>query len=111
MSSLSRALLLLAAASLPLAIPAYAAAPEAPAMPAAAPGHYSVQETTLGTLLDDPAAKAVLDKNIPGLSANPQIDMGRSLTLSAIQGFSPDQVTDKALTAIQTDLNALPAKQ
>jgi hypothetical protein len=74
-------------------------------------GGYDVSETGIGTLLDDPVAKAVVDKHLPGFSANPQIDMARSMTLKSVQQYSPDTVTDKALADIQADLTKLPAKK
>jgi hypothetical protein len=86
-----------------------AAAAAAVAIPAATAGHYSVEDTDIGALLDDPAAKAVLDRHIPAISQSDQISMARSLTLKGIQQYAPDQVTDAKLAAIQTDLNALPA--
>jgi len=39
-------------------------------------------DTTLGTLLDDPKSKAVLDKQLPGVSSNPMIAMVRNMTLN-----------------------------
>jgi hypothetical protein len=41
-------------------------------------------DTTLGTLLDDPKAKAVLDKYLPGVSTNPMISMVKGMTLKSI---------------------------
>ena len=81
-----------------------------PAAPATASG-YSVEDTDIGTLLDDPAAKAVLDKHIPGFSTKDQIDMARSMTLKGIQQYAPDMITDKLLSDIQVDLSRLPVKK
>jgi para-nitrobenzyl esterase len=39
-------------------------------------------ETTLGTLLDDPKARAVLDQYVPGISTNPMIAMVKGMTLT-----------------------------
>lgn len=39
-------------------------------------------DTTLGTLLDDPKAKVVLDQYVPGLSTNPMVTMVRGMTLN-----------------------------
>jgi para-nitrobenzyl esterase len=80
-------------------------AQDAPAL-----AHYTTAETTLGTLLDDPSAKAVLEKAMPGISTNPQIDMARSMTLKMIQQFAPDQFTDTKLAEIDAGLTQLPAK-
>ena len=106
MRAIAVAALLLSAA--PAA--AFAQATPAPAATPAATG-YSVEDTDLGTLLDDPAAKAVLDKHMPGFSSNPQIDMARSMTLKGIQQYAPDKITDKVLSDIQVDLSKLPVKK
>lgn len=72
---------------------------------------YTTAETPLGTLLDDPAAKAVLEKYLPQLVNGGQADQARPLTLRAIQQYAPDQFTDKLLDAIDADLAKLPAKK
>lgn len=72
---------------------------------------YTTAETTIGTLLDDPAAKAVLAKHVPALIANDQIEQARSLTLKQIQQYSPDLITDKALSDIDLDLSKLAPKK
>jgi len=41
-------------------------------------------DTTLGELLDDPQAKAVLDKQFPGISTNPMMAMTRGMSLNAL---------------------------
>lgn len=98
-----------AALLLVIAAPTVAMAQTAPA--AAAVTGYSVEETDIGTLLDDPAAKAVLDKHMPGFSTKDQIDMARAMTLKSIQQYAPDMVTDKVLADIQADLSKLPPKK
>lgn len=39
-------------------------------------------DTTLGTLLDDPKAKVVLEKYLPGISSNPMITMVKGMSLT-----------------------------
>lgn len=41
-------------------------------------------DTTLGEILDNPQAKAVLDKQLPGVSANPMIAMARGMSLNMV---------------------------
>ena len=94
--------LLLAAAA-----PAAALAQQAPA--AAAPGRYSTADTTIGTLLDDPAARAVLQRNLPELVASDQVAMARGMTLRAVQSFAPETITDAKLAMVDRELAALPA--
>jgi hypothetical protein len=84
-------------------------APDAAAA-AASPAVFSSASTAIGTLLDDAAAKAVLDKNVPGLTTNPQIEMARGMTLRDIQSYAADQLTDSVLKKIDTDLAALARK-
>jgi para-nitrobenzyl esterase len=83
----------------------------AQAAPPAAAAHYSTAATQIGTLLDDPAAKAIVLKYIPAMANNPQIDMARGLTLRDTQQFAPDMVTDKALTQIDAELAKLPSSK
>lgn len=84
---------------------------KAPGVPvAASAGHYTTGSTEIGTLLDDPAAKAVIEKHIPGMTTNEQIDMARGMTLKDVQQYSPDAVTDKVLAAIDADFAKMPAK-
>lgn len=53
-------------------------------------------DTQLGTLLDLPQAKAVLDKYLPGVSTNPMIGMVRGLTINMI--LSTPQAAQFGLT-------------
>jgi hypothetical protein len=41
-------------------------------------------DTTLGTLLDDPQAKAVLEKYLPGISSNPMVAMAKGMSLNML---------------------------
>lgn len=41
-------------------------------------------DTTVGALLDDPQAKAVLDQYLPGVSANPMIAMVRGMSVNML---------------------------
>ncbi|CAN7340769.1 hypothetical protein LJR225_001988 [Phenylobacterium sp. LjRoot225] len=87
-------------------------APAASAPAAASAGeHYSVANTTIGTLLEDPAAKAVLVKRLPEITKSDQIDMARDMTLKDIQQYAPDMVTDKALADVDADLATLTPKK
>ncbi len=92
--------LILAAAALSLATPALAET--------AATAKYTSADTELGVLLDNPAAKAIIEKYIPGMTSNDQVDMARAMTLKSIQQYAPDDVTDARLAAIDADLAKLP---
>jgi para-nitrobenzyl esterase len=93
-----------AAATLIFSLPAIAQ--PAPAAPAAAPAGFSVATSTIGDLLDHPAAKAVFAKYLPDVVSNPQLDQGRGMTLPEIVQYVPD-LTPEKLAAIDADLKAL----
>lgn len=92
-----------------------ALAQSAPARPAAAAPSYSTDTTQLGTLVDNPATKAVLLKHIPeminGLGEN--LERASGMTLKEMQGalktYSPDALPDAKLAAIDADLAQIPA--
>lgn len=72
---------------------------------------YSVAETLVGKLLDDPAAAEILKKLIPTVYENPMFQSaGRDLTLKAIQQYEPEALSDEALAKIQAELDKIPAK-
>lgn len=41
-------------------------------------------DTTLGDLLKDPQAKAVMDQYLPGVSSNPMIEMAKGMSLNMV---------------------------
>lgn len=92
------------------AVTAYAqGTPAAGAVPtpiAAAPGTLSVENTTIGDLLADPGAEAVLDRDMPQLAAYPGLDQIKGMTLRGISVYPEAQLDDLKLGAIQKDLDA-----
>ncbi len=41
-------------------------------------------DTTLGEILDNPQAKALLDKQFPGISTNPMVGMVKGMSLNQL---------------------------
>jgi hypothetical protein len=100
---ISIAVAALAGTALPMAV-APAAAQEARV------AHYSVAETKVGKLLEDPAAAAILQKLIPTVWANDMFhSMGRDLTLKDIQQYET-VLSDEKLAEIQAEFDKIPAK-
>ena len=60
--------------------------------------------SSLKELLEDPKAKAILEKHFPGFSNNPQLQMAMGMTLKQIQPFSQGVVTDDKLKLIEQEL-------
>ncbi|HTG38018.1 carboxylesterase/lipase family protein [Sphingomonas sp.] len=74
---------------------------------AMASGKYNSLTTSIGVLLDDPAAKAVLTRHLPQFVAGAQVDMARGITLEALHGYAPAMATREKLTAIDAELATL----
>ena len=96
----------LAGLTLALGAVASAHAQSAPAPIAAAPGALSVENTSIGDLLADAGAKAVLEKDMPALIAYPGLDQIKGMTLRASSVYPEAQLDDTKLAAIQKDLDA-----
>jgi hypothetical protein len=58
-------------------------------------------DTTLGTLLDNPQAKAVLDEYLPGVSSNPLVAMAKGMSLKTI--LSMPQAAQLGLTQAKAE--------
>ena len=71
---------------------------------------YSTAATKIGSLLADPAAKAVLDKYFPGVSGDKRIGMAKGMSLRAVQKFAPDKFATEALDAADAELALLPVR-
>jgi hypothetical protein len=41
-------------------------------------------DATFGTLIDNPQAKVILEKYLPGIGTNPMVAMARGMTLNTI---------------------------
>lgn len=104
--------------SLPFAIllllPAVAVAQTAPApspspAPAAAPAAAVkfTLDTPIQDIVADAQGKAVLDKDLPGLTSLPQYDMFKGLSLKQVQAYSDGKLTDDLLAKTAADLAAI----
>lgn len=83
--------------------PAPAAAP-APA-PATAP-KYTL-DTPIETIAADPAGKAVLDADMPGLTTHASYDMFKSMSLTQLAPMSQGKITEAGLARAAADLAAI----
>ncbi|OJU13767.1 MAG: hypothetical protein BGN86_15455 [Caulobacterales bacterium 68-7] len=104
----------IAASLIALPFAAHAQAPAAPAAadPASLPGaaaasKFKTGQTSIGDILDNAAAKAVLQKHLPALVSNPDLDQGRFMTLKEVQQYAADMITDPVLAAIDADFAKL----
>jgi hypothetical protein len=68
----------------------------------------SVDATPIADLAAKPETKAILDKDVPGLTAHPAFEQFKAMTLKALQPMSQGALTDAQLAAVQADLDKLP---
>lgn len=95
------------------ALPATAMAQQdaAPQEAAKTAEHYSVETTTIGTMLDDPEAAAILERIIPTVYANDMFrTMGRPNTLQTAAQYESD-LTEAKMAEIQAAFDELAAKR
>jgi hypothetical protein len=67
-------------------------------------------DTTLGTLLDQPQAKAILEKQFPGITTNPMLPMIKGMTLGTIVAMPQAAqigVTKEKVEAVLAEVNKL----
>ncbi|MDC7811223.1 hypothetical protein CA223_10130 [Sphingomonas koreensis] len=99
--------LMLGAALLVPTIATAQTAPTAPAADAAKPAAKFNLDTPIGELLANDAAKAVLDKELPGLTQLPQLEMIKGLGLKQLQPYSDGKLTDELLAKTEASLAAI----
>ena len=64
-------------------------------------------DSKIGDILANPKGKAILDKNLPGFSTNPQMAMAKGMTLKMIAPMSGGKITPAILKAIDEELKKL----
>jgi acetyl esterase/lipase len=87
---------------------ALATASLVPAKAQNAPGAPLTVDSSVGELLDNPAALAVLQAQVPVLANNPQIKAAAALPLRAIAQYAPTLLTPAKLAAIDAALAKAP---
>lgn len=70
-------------------------------------GRLDPERTVFGDLLGDPAAVAVLERAIPGITSNPMVDMARPIPFGQVLPLATDGLTDDQRRAVWAGLAAL----
>jgi hypothetical protein len=73
---------------------------------AAAAGGYSL-DTRIAELIADPRAKAILDRDVPGMSDDPNLPKFQALSLRKLAPLSGGQMTAALLAKVGADLAAI----
>lgn len=71
--------------------------------------HTYALSTPIQRLVADPAAKAVLDRELPGLTTHERYDQFKGMSLLALKPFSGGLINDERLSAVDVGLKALVA--
>ena len=83
---------------------AQASAPAPAAPTTVAPAAHLSLDTPVQLIAADARGKAVLDADLPQLTAHPMYDSFKALTLRQLQGYAPDQLSDAVLAKVGADL-------
>jgi hypothetical protein len=65
-------------------------------------------DTPIEQIVANPAGKAVLDKDLPGLTTHPAYDQFKTMSLKEVEPMSQGAITDDMLAKTGADLAALP---
>jgi len=87
-----------------------ATAPSVAAAPAAATSATTAKftlDTPIEAIAADPAGKAVLDADFPGMLTHPAYDQFKGMSLAAVQPMSSGAITDEQLAKAKVDLAAV----
>lgn len=68
-------------------------------------------ESTIGELLDNPAARQILIKHFKMVTEGDSIDQTRGMSLRMLQSYAPERISDKALGELDADLAKLPQSE
>jgi len=77
--------------------------------PASAPAAAYSRDTPVEKLASDPAAVAVLNKDLPGLLTAPEFTIFKSMSLKQLQQASGGDLSEVDVAKAEADLQALPA--
>lgn len=70
-------------------------------------GKFDLETTTLGTLLDDPDARAIIDELVPELPDHPMIGFAKGMPAAGVLKMAGGQLPPETLEALTTRLSAL----
>ncbi|MET4682229.1 hypothetical protein [Brevundimonas faecalis] len=93
--------------------PSAACAAQQTASPAGAPVPVEAArpaftlDTPIQRLVADPAAKAVLDRELPGLTTHERYEQFKGISLKTLQPFSGGLISDERMRAVEAGLKAL----
>ena len=76
-----------------------------------APAPAFTLDTPIEHLVADPATKAVLDRELPGLTTHDRYGQFKGMSLKALKPFSDGLITDERLAAVEAGLGELSGRE
>ncbi|MET0734266.1 MAG: hypothetical protein ABWY55_01275 [Microbacterium sp.] len=70
-------------------------------------GRFDLETTTLGQLLDDPEARAVIVELVPELPDHPMIGFAKGMPAGAVLKMAASQLDPETLEQLKTRISAL----
>ncbi|GAA1918160.1 hypothetical protein GCM10009775_08440 [Microbacterium aoyamense] len=70
-------------------------------------GRYDLETTTLGTLLDDPEARAIIVDLVPELPDHPMIGFAKGMPAAAVLKMAGGQLPAETLEQLTARISAL----
>ena len=70
-------------------------------------GRYDLETTTLGHLLDDPEARAIIVELVPELPEHPMIGFAKGMPAAAVLKMAGSQLPAETLEQLKTRIAAL----
>lgn len=71
------------------------------------PGRFDFETVTIGQLLDDPQARAIIDDTAPGVADNPMVSMVRGMSAESALKMAGDRVDAATVQTLRQRLAAL----
>jgi hypothetical protein len=70
-------------------------------------GKFNLETTTLAQLLDDPAARAIIDEVVPELPNHPMIGFAKGMPVSQLLKMAGSQLDPATVETLRTRIGAL----
>lgn len=71
------------------------------------PGRFDLDVATIGQILDDPEAKAIIDETLPGATDNPMVSMVRSMPAASVLNMAGGRVDPAVVARLRERIEAL----
>ena len=75
--------------------------------PSVEPTATRLIDSSIESLVANPATKAVVDANFPGIEAHPAYEQFKGMSLVQVQPFSNGVITDEAIAKANAELAAI----